>query len=208
MSNGDDFGENLTDSEIETKLDAKVSSYNGFSEKHPMKGIIYDEIKKHYRIKIENLNTYSQNLEAATDKIKDTFYAQNNTKTIKKCVKKSFFYQNHYFISYWHKNKPYFDIQHILTTLNLKPKWNKEKYNEFSPKIVHNFWHKNQFDGYILRELINEKIMYEIILSSKSFKNDITDILIQLRENGQLSITKDKISLKNILLINFTHTIP
>ena len=45
--------------------------------------------------------------------------------------------------------------------------------------------------------------MYDLILSSnssfsKSFKNDIANILIQLRENGQLSITKDKISLKKI----------
>ena len=86
-----------------------------------MKGIIYDETKKHYKIKIENLDTYSKNLEAAIDKVKNIFYPQNATLTGKKWVKKSFFYQNHYFISYWHKNKPYFDIKHIISILNLKP---------------------------------------------------------------------------------------
>src|SRR5690606_6780838 len=98
---------------------------------------------------------------------------------------------------------PLFDIQHIISVLNLKTTSYTEKYNEFSNQITNYIWYKNEFDGYILRELIPETTVFEIILSSnsiisKSFKKDVSEILSDLRKDGDLIITNDTISAKKL----------
>jgi hypothetical protein len=72
------------------------------------------------------------------------------------------------------------------------------KYNEFNDDIVYYKWHKNEYDGYILRELINEKTMFRLTLSSNSsfstkFKRDVSDILVKMREHGEIEITNEKL---------------
>jgi hypothetical protein len=57
---------------------------------------------------------------------------------------------------------------------------------------------KNEYGGYIVRELIEEETIYNIILSSESeiskkFKKDVSRLLCKLRENKQLTVTNDKL---------------
>ena len=129
--------------------------------------------------------------------------SEKNGVFINSTIKKfPFFYKNHYFICYEYQGKILFDINHIISVLNLKPSYVSNKYNDFKNNIIFFMWTKNKFDGYILRELISEKSAYKIILSSNSdisisFKNDVSKILSKLRKNGDLIINNDKITLGN-----------
>lgn len=186
--------------DIEHELDSKIKKYNGFSENHPMQGISYLENKQKWRIQTDTINTTTKKLNIATQKIIDSI---NVGKIETNSVKKFFNYKNHYFIIYWNNDNPLFDIQHIISVLNLKTTSYTEKYNEFSNQITNYIWYKNEFDGYILRELIPETTVFEIILSSnsiisKSFKKDVSEILSDLRKDGDLIITNDTISAKKL----------
>lgn len=196
--NEDNVDDNLSTEQIEELLDTKIPKYNNFNDKHPMDGITFDKSKNKYQIKYKNINTYSKTLEEACNKIYDV---KNPGLTEKNYVKYFFVYKNHYFIAYLENDMYYFDIQHIISILNLKKtSWN-DKYNTFSDKISNYIWHKNEFGGYILRELIEEQKMYELILSSnsslsKSFKTNVAKILVQLRKKDKLEITNDEIKIK------------
>ena len=74
-----------------------------------------------------------------------------------------------------------------------------KKYNEFKHEIKLYKWHPNQYGGFYLRELIPERTLYKLILSSnskisKTFKNDVSEILENLRKEDQLEITNEKIT--------------
>ena len=193
--------EDLTVNEIEQKLDQKIPRYNKFDMYHPMLGITYIESKKKYQVKYGDINTYAKNLTTACDKIFENFDINLTEISGIEITKAPFTYQKYFFMSYWYQNQPYFDIQHIISLLNLKKtSWN-EKHNEFSDYIKYYTWHQNQYDGYILRELIAPKAMYKIALSSNSvfsqrFKNDIADILDDLRKKNRLIITDNNLQLK------------
>lgn len=200
-SNEDDINEELTTDEIENKLDSKIPKYNKYDKNHPMQGVTFNEKNNNFRLQYKNYDSNATNFTTACEKIKEKITPKNQEKILKKCGKNYFTYMDHFFITYWKNNDPLFDIQHIISVLNLKPSYIKEKYNEFSDKIIYYMWHKNEYDGYILRELIDEKSMYELILSSnskfsKSFKTDIAQILVQLRKENKLQITNNKIQLK------------
>ena len=82
----------------------------------------------------------------------------------------------------------------------------KEKYNEYSDNITNYIVHENKYKGYIFRELIKENTMYDIVLSSnsafsKSFRKDVSNILVELRQNNRLSISNDKLELKKPLTV-------
>ncbi len=201
-NNEDEINCNLSTEEVEELLDEKIHKYNKFNENHPMEYISYDKSINRYDVNIENIRKRFKLLKDATDTIKIIF-GKNKEIFSENHKKLKFIYSDHYFISYWHNNEPFFDIQHIISILNLKQSYVKEKYNEFSDKIQFYHWHKNKFDGYILRELISEKTMYKIILSSnstfsKKFKDDVSDILVKLRKRDELKITNKKFLL-NIL---------
>ncbi len=193
---------NLTMNEIENMLDDKVSKYNKFNEKHPMKGVSYDECNNKYKIQLDEKSQTIKNLHDAIKKMKNFKKEKFGGKISKNFSKTNFLYKNYYFVSYTIENKFYFDIQHIISVLNLKESYIKKKYNEFSDNIRYYIWHKNKYDGYILRELISERTMYSIALSSnsefsKSFKEDVSKILKKLRQNNNLTITNKKMTLNN-----------
>lgn len=218
--NEDDVNNNLEVNEIEKNLDNKVAKYNKYNKNHPMKGVTYNENDKNYRIRYKDYDNNTTKLNTACEKIKEKITPKNEEKILKNGDKNKFAYKDHYFIVYWHESKPYFDIQHMISVLNLKPSYIKQKYNEFSKNIKYYIWHKNQFGGYILRELINEKTMYDLILSSnskfsKSYKSDVSEILVELRKNNGLVITNEKMTLKkpikeeyqNIQALNYMQNI-
>lgn len=166
-----------------------------------MEGISWSKLKDKYQIKFNKIDTLSKNLDIACQKIISNYDLKKSEIIGNNSVINHFAYKSHYFICYWKNNDPYFDIQHVISVLNLKKSsWN-DKYNEYCDNIVYYKWHKNDFDGYILRELIDEKTMYQILLSSnstlsKSFKKDISKILADLRKNNAIELTNNNIKLK------------
>lgn len=86
--------------------------------------------------------------------------------------------------------------------LDLTDNTNYDKYNTYRAKITKYIWYQNQFGGYICRELIHEETLYDIMLGStsaiaKTFRHDVSKILVQLRKSGKMSFTNEKVELKN-----------
>ena len=200
--NEDKLDDKLSVDEIEKILDGKIPKYNKYNENHPMEGVTFDTTKNKYQVKYKNINTYVTKLEDACKKIIEKINVKNSGNSGKDMLKQSFAHKNHYFVTHMDNNNCYFDIRHIISVLNLKKSsWN-EKYNDFSNKISNHIFHKNEFGGYIIRELIDEQTMYELVLSSNSsfsntFKTTIAKILVELRKNNNLEITNDDIKLKS-----------
>ena len=199
----DDTEVDLTPDAVERKLDNAVPKYRVYDKDHPMKGVTYSGPKKKYQVKLGDIDTYSIDLSVACKKIMESHNLKKSKTLSERSVneKKSFRYLNYFFISYWDKNEPYFDIQHIISSMDLKESSWRDKYAKFKSKIVHYIWHKNEYGGYILRELINETTMYELYLSSNcdlsvSFKKDVAKIITELRKAGKLEITGEHIALK------------
>jgi len=96
--------------------------------------------------------------------------------------------------------RPLFDINHIIALLDLTDI--NKKYNEFKSKITHYCFKKNEFGGYIVKEFISEESMYNLILSSnsefsKAFKQDVSKLLVNLRNQGVIAIVNDEIMVIN-----------
>lgn len=190
--------------DIEKVLDEKISSYDDLSENNPMEGVSWRKANKKYRVRYQKFEALFKTLAEARNETMNQknvdILATGRTIVPNEIEKKSFCYKDHYFISYWYEDEPYFDIQHVISVLNLKKSSWCDKYKEYSKKVKHCLWHENNYGGYILRELINEKIVYQIILSSnstvsKSFKKDVSKILCDLRKKGAVDITNDEIKL-------------
>jgi hypothetical protein len=203
--NEDEVEGEKTEKEIEEMLDQKIPSYTRYSKENPMHGVSFYKAKKQWRLKLSEFNKKSTDMTGVISAAKEALSIQKDTAGIRKYAENTkkiqFIYQKHYFMSYWYENDPYFDIQHIISALNLKTTaWNA-KYNEFSKKISCYTWHENKYKGYIMRELIDEISMHELIMSSNSdishiFKKDIAKIHIEFRKSGELEITNEKVSKK------------
>ena len=158
--NEDIIDENLTVDEIEAILDNKIPEYNKFNETHPMKGVFYSS-KGLWRLKTNDYDKTNKMLNPIVELAKEISLPQNSENFGKNRVKHSFDHRGYFFICYQKDNEFYFDIQHIISVLNLKKSsWN-DKYNEFSDDIEYCIWHQNEFGGYILRELISEKAIID-----------------------------------------------
>ena len=207
--NEDDIINDESVLEIEKLLDSKVAKYNRFNENKPMKGITYSEQKKVWRYRNETIDKRFKNKAEAI-----TYAKKNIPKNYEKFLKngnilskKYFYYKKYYFVIYQYNEDFLFDIEHIISVLNLEKHYHYEKYNDYVNKIKKILLEKNDFDGYFLRELISEKTMYNIILSSnstfsKSFKNDVANILVELRKENKLIIKNDKLCLNKSLITN------
>jgi hypothetical protein len=199
-SNSDESDEELNDDEIEQLIDDKIHKYNKYTEENPMHGVSWNKSKETYTVKYDDIDTTCKDITKACNKVKTQVNHNFKEKILKKMTKLTFYYKKHHFVSYWHNNNPYFDIQHIISVLNLKKSYIKEKYNNYSDNILFYILHENKFGGYITRELIDEKTMFKIILSSsssfsKSFKDDVAQILVDLRKQGDLVIDKKEFKL-------------
>jgi hypothetical protein len=197
--NDDEINDDFDTDQVEELLDKKISDYNKYDKNHPMMGVTWDDKRKLWRLHTKDVNTYHKNFNNVVQQAKDLICAKITNEIYQNGTKKHFSYHNHYFVSYGHDNKPYFDILHIISLLNLKKGSQNDKYREFSKDITFCLWHKNKFGGYILRELITKKTMFNLILSSnsdfsKSFKSDVSKILSDLWDNGELEITNVKIN--------------
>ena len=201
--------------EIEAFVDEGVPKYK-FNANHPMKGVSYEKSHNRYHVKHNDIKSRCKDMQTACKKVKEymiSSLANNDDRDEmiipnKDITKKSFCYKQHNFIIYWYDNQSFFDIQHIISVLNLQQKTSQGKYKKYSENVKHYCWHKNKFGGYILRELIGEKIAYNIIRLSMSnrelsqdFERDVPTILTNLRNIDQPVIVHNKIQ-KNPTKVN------
>lgn len=187
--------------EIESELDANVNVYSSLSENNPMKGISYDTKNKTYKVTVGDEVTTMKSLEEACKKImkskeeKRDAVAKNTVIKITDIKKFPLEYEEQNFIAYWYNGDFYFDIRHIVSSIGLGDRQQREKYSTYKPEITIISWHKNEFNGYLMRELVPEKTLYKIIINSnsdfsKSFKDHVAELLVEIRkENGLFKVT-------------------
>lgn len=178
---------------IERKLDSNVKDYIGYSIENPMAGVKFNTASGRY-IGRHNGHTFSS-YDASTvclkmlNSLKELIYT--NKIELTDVGKIGLEYNKKNMLIIGDKGNAYFDIQHVLQLLNLKENTVFKKYNEFYDKITHYTVEKNEFGGYIIRELVAEDVAYDIILSSKSefsksFRGSISKIITDARKDGKL----------------------
>jgi prophage antirepressor-like protein/uncharacterized C2H2 Zn-finger protein len=198
---------NISVCDIEDTLDKTITKYSGFSEKHPMDYVSYDETCSNYKFRHFGLTFTNKKLTVICDKVLKNFY-DNFTDGFQEIVIKNKFpikYAEKNILVYNTVDEPLFDIQHIFSLLGLEQSSISEKYDTFKHLITHFGVHKNQFGGYIIREFVSFKSMCQIIMSSnkkfaKKFKEDVSEILDNLRQSGQLTLSQ------NTILVNTEHS--
>lgn len=200
LPNEDKLDDNLDEKTVEKLLDEKVPKYCGFSKTHPMEGIGYDKNKEKIRVKTEKINTYSKNLETATEKIKNSIDAKNQI-FIENITRKVLINNNASIIKYIYNNMSYYDIRHIISILGLKPSACNKKYNDFDNKIKYLFWHKNEYNGYILRELISLNTVKRIIVSSNKSQCIRLYNLFGIKGYDQTKISKESSTIDKIITV-------
>lgn len=202
QSNEDKINKIQTVDEIEAKLDDKINKYNIYKQTHPMKGVSYTK-KKLWKCKIGDYEETNKKMNPIIISAKEKLLHKNTVLIDEKMdIKKySFTHSNHYFVCYNHNNIIYFDIQHIISILNLKNNYSRTKYNDYSDQIKCYMWHENNYKGFILRELITRECMFNIILSSeskfsKSFKPHVSKMLDELANENKIIVTNEDFCLK------------
>lgn len=196
--------------EIEELLDSNITKYNKYNNDHPMTGVYLSKTSGKYRIVVGDLKTNMKKLDDACTKIIQNSGYKTTVFTEDFCHKIWFQYKNRYLVVYKINSHMFFDILHIIDLLDLKQTVSCDKYNIFGKNIEHRMWQKNKFNGYILRELIPESIMYALVMSSssefsKNFKKDVSNILVNLRSNNLLTIENDTLKLNNDINGNTIH---
>ena len=83
--------------------------------------------------------------------------------------------------------------------LELEHSQHNTKYEKYKQYITNFSVHKNEYGGYIIRELITFKTACDIVLTSnkpfsQKFKEDVSNILDELRKSGQLVVTQTAIT--------------
>lgn len=128
---------------VEKELDKNIKKYNGFSEKHPMDYVSYDTARNRFETTYKNTKIRKENKDEICAFVVEKHY---NKKQMAKDVKLTNNYDN-FIISYLHDNIELFDIQHIISVLNLSKRQMNAKYTSFSKKITYYMPVKNEFGG-------------------------------------------------------------
>lgn len=107
-------------------------------------------------------------------------------------------YKDTDFLIYTSEDKCFYDIRHVLNILSENKSSAAKKYTKYKQYIDATTMFKNKHGGYIVRDLVSEKMMYRIMFDfdgnlSKSFKRDTISALSQLHKGGKLSIHNDKL---------------
>ena len=178
----------LSTIEIEKLLDDDIGKYNIFNNTNPMQGV-YLSPKQKWRFMDDYHDTTDKKFRAIKKFAKKALLpttahllTENKPESENFCNKTYAIYQGHLFVSFWYNEEPLFDIQHIISVLNLKPASHIKKYDEYKTQISHYVWHENEYRGYILRELISKETAFLIIHSCQNIQIDFVDILTELRE--------------------------
>ena len=152
--------------EIEEKLDAKIPEYNKFDVNHPMKGVTWNKSKNLWRYNLEGNDKTNKNQIIIIGYAKQNLLPEKSKNILCDITKKILDNNDCALIKYIHNNKTYYDIRHILHYLSLKKSSTCDKYNSIKDKIIGIYFHKNIFNGYIIRELININTVKLLIKST------------------------------------------
>jgi len=193
----DIIDEDLSVEEIEKLLDDKIPNYNKFTANHPMTGVTFSKSKNKYQIKFNEIDTYSVKLDIACRKVMENFYDDEINCFNKKQITKEYIQNNDcYLIEYIYQNKTYYDIEHILHNLKLQKSSHHDKYNSIRNDIKGYFWHKNEYNGFICRELITRTTVKKLIHSSN------TQSTINLAKLLDINVINNKIPKKETICSN------
>ena len=204
VSNKDTMTRKMKVSEVEDMLDREIPQYNRYTKENPMLGISWNKTKKIWLVRFQDMNidTKRAKIEDAANIV--TCAITSSLKKQKKILKNEALS----YITYKHKHiciyntvdNPLFDIMHIVKLLDVSDM--NKKYNQFKDLITHYGFKKNEFGGYIMKEFISEKSVYQLVLSSnsalsKEFKIEVSEILADLRKSSHIAISNDKLKLMN-----------
>jgi hypothetical protein len=206
----------LSNDDIIIKQIDSDAGYN-YSKEKPMDGVCYEEDRKKYRITIDGKIIRKKNVTNACDIVKKNSLEKIRTLSsqIFQVCKKLLMYQNKYIISYWttidDELNPLFDIKHILKLIDVGERQIEKILKKMNDVKRFIYFEPNEYNGYITRELIDEKTMYQIVLDSrsefsKSFKLDVSNILIELRKNGSVQFNKP-VKTKSIVKSTLSDTV-
>lgn len=192
----------IDDEKLEEELDKECRKYNKFTESNPAEYIYYDKTNKVYMIN-DNGKTYrKKNLTNVIKKLKENYEEKKGifSKNFRKIIsQKKIQYKDKKIIIYLtENNNAYFDLHHVINLLEDKSK--KDKYAEYKNKIVLYDIRDNEYGGFYIKEYVNQETFYNILLHSNSiyarkFKEDISKILDQLTNQGNLTLVNDKLML-------------
>lgn len=182
---------------IEIILDSKILYYGRYNKNNPMLGITWSEDNKKWRLQYDHnnkkINKYSSDLKILCNEIVEKKFAKYQNSNLINSIN-FFVYKKKYILIYESLLKPLFDIRHIINLLDIDYDAMRKKYKKYNKYIVKSSLTKNEYGGFVLREFIPEKIVFDIILSSnskfsKNFKSEVSQILVDLRKNGKLIIS-------------------
>jgi len=167
---------------VEDMLDNEISCYSKYTERNPMLGISRDGTKWKLRSTEYCCNMQSINKDKLIKIIMEKIKDDKKRNQISECViLEKIIYKTKNIVIYGTYENPLFDIHHMINLLELEAE--DKKYQLNKNKITHYNVKKNSHGGYIIKELIPEKAMYSIILSSNSnFSKDIPVIQKQIRD--------------------------
>ena len=192
--------------EIEKELDSHVKKYCGFSDKKPMDYVGYDNAQQKFVMRYDHKTRTGKDIEVVCKKTIEILKGKfdNGITEIVFFNKVIITYKNKNLLMYTTQKEILFDIYHIISILDIDKSMTDKKYKEFSSKITHFICAKNEYGGYIIRELIPEEVMYEIILSSnsafsKSFKKDVSKMIDNIKSKG-LENTQQLIPIQPIVV--------
>ena len=185
---------------IETIVDSDTRVYNRYTEKNPMKGLSYEEKYKRWKLTTGNRKTSNDIYKIREELLRDLNYQTRNGSA--EIFQKYFFeYGNKYFICYEIDNEIWFDINQVISTLDLEERMEQITHKKNKNAIMEHLIHENIYKGYWIRELIEEKTLYKIMLNSNSpisvkFKENAGEIIMELRKANGLIIENGSIKIK------------
>lgn len=188
----------MTDEQIIQQVDNEAG-YK-ISTEHPMEGVNYDSSRKKYDCVLDGKHNRSIDLHKLCELKRISILGKFGfaPTEISQACKKIIQYQNKHIISFWSKTVndivPLFDVAHILKLIDVSDRSERRIKQNIEDNNKYIFFEPNEYNGYTVRELIDEKTMYQIVLDSrsafsKSFKSDVSDMLINLRKSGEIQFS-------------------
>ena len=192
----------VNDDLLENELDMACHRYNKFTKNNPAEGISYNTTKKHYTLRSPDIKeTSSKDLEKLVVKLKNEGLHKYSDRFLKNVDNIKIMYKNKKIVVYIHKNELCYDLNHVINLFD-ELIYKNEKYDQYKSKIIYYQIKDNEYGGFYIKEFINEKTFYDIILHSNSvfsisFKNDLSDLLVDLRNKGLLTIENDTLKIND-----------
>lgn len=186
----------IEDDTLESRLDMECDRYNKFTENNPAEYISFNQSKDKYILRYDNKELKSKNLQKLVNELLIELKKEKNF--LKIAAQKKIEYKGKKIIIYLSQdNKPYFDINHIISLFD-EIKSKKDKYNEYKGNIVLYDFRDNMYGGFYIKEFINQETFFKMLLHTNSifsnkFKNDVAKLLDNLTNKGAIGIANNNL---------------